>query len=126
MLRCSICGKKFADTQLYEYAAHVQKCCAEKSMQMRTEKMKKINDELEEVKRAGVVYHGLKNRFKEKYPYIYKTNFKDEYSCNCECDKSKEDNEVRNDGLNFKLSDDEVDGLVDLVEDMFGLKFKKR
>lgn len=43
---------------------------------------KKINDELEEVKRAKVCYEGLRDAFKEKYPDIYAANFKETNSVN--------------------------------------------
>lgn len=78
MIKCGLCGKEFKDDQFDEYAAHVNQCAAEHSMKKKTEDMKKIQTELEEVKRAKVCYEGLRNAFKEKYPDIYKMNFGDE------------------------------------------------
>ena len=78
MIKCGLCGKEFKDDQFDEYAAHVNQCAAEHSMKKKTEDMKKIQAELEEVKRAKVCYEGLRNAFKEKYPDIYKMNFGDE------------------------------------------------
>lgn len=85
-IKCGLCGKEFFENEYAEYAAHVQKCAAECSMRAKTEEMKKINQELEEVKRAKVCYEGLRDAFKEKYPDIYKANFKDEKVCNCKKD----------------------------------------
>lgn len=78
MIKCGLCGKEFKDDQFDEYAAHVNQCAAEHSMKKKTEDMKKIQAELEEVKRAKVCYEGLRDAFKEKYPDIYKMNFGDE------------------------------------------------
>lgn len=84
MIKCGLCGKEFEDGQFEEYAAHTNQCAAEMSMKKKTDEMKKIQAELEEVKRAKTVYEGLRDSFKEKYPDIYKINFKDEidnYGC---------------------------------------------
>lgn len=78
MIKCGLCGKEFEDGQFEEYAVHVQKCAADMSLKKKTEEMKKIQDELEEVKRAKICYEGLRDAFKEKYPDIYKANFPDE------------------------------------------------
>ena len=78
MIKCGLCGKEFKDDQFEEYAVHVQKCAANMSMKKKTEDMKKINEELEELKRAKVYYEGIRDEFKKKYPDIYKANFKDE------------------------------------------------
>lgn len=78
MIKCGLCSKEFEDGQFDEYSAHVQKCAAEMSMKKKTEDMKKIQAELEEVKRAKVCYEGLRDAFKEKYPDIYKINFPEE------------------------------------------------
>ena len=78
MIKCGLCGKEFKDDQFDEYAAHVSQCAAEHSMKKKTEDMKKIQAELEEVKRAKVCYEGLRDAFKEKYPDVYKMNFGDD------------------------------------------------
>lgn len=78
MIKCCLCGKEFKDNAFDEYAAHTQKCAYNKKIQADTEKMKKINEELEEVKRAKVCYEGLRDTFKKKYPDIYKSNFPEE------------------------------------------------
>ena len=75
MIKCGLCGKEFEDTQFEEYAAHVNQCASEQSLKKKTEDMKKIQAELEEVKRAKTVYEGLRDVFKEKYPDIYRINF---------------------------------------------------
>lgn len=75
MIKCGLCGKEFEDTQFEEYAAHVNQCASEQSLKKKTEDMKKIQAELEEVKRAKTVYEGLRDSFKEKYPDIYRINF---------------------------------------------------
>lgn len=78
MIKCGLCGKEFGDNQIDEFIVHVQKCGAAHKEQQKAEEMKKINEELEEVKRAKVVYEGLRDTFKEKYPDVYKANFPDE------------------------------------------------
>lgn len=78
MIKCGLCGKEFEDGQFEEYAAHTNQCAAEMSMKKKTDEMKKIQAELEEVKRAKVCYEGLRDAFKEKYPDIYKINFPEE------------------------------------------------
>lgn len=78
MIKCGLCGKEFKDDQFEEYALHVNRCAANMSMKKKTEDMKKINEELEELKRAKVYYEGIRDEFKKKYPDIYKANFKDE------------------------------------------------
>lgn len=82
MIKCGLCGKEFEDNQFDEYAAHVSKCSYDHKIKYDNEKMKKINDELEEVKRAKVCYEGLRDAFKEKYPDIYAANFKEDNSVN--------------------------------------------
>ena len=78
MIKCGLCGKEFEDDQFEEYASHVNKCAADMRLKKDTEKLKKIQNELEEVKSAKVCYESLRNDFKEKYPDIYKANFPDE------------------------------------------------
>ena len=78
MIKCGLCGKEFKDGQFDEYSAHVVKCAAEMSMKKNTEDMKKIQSELEEVKKAKVVYEGLRDKFKKEHPDIYKVNFPDD------------------------------------------------
>ena len=78
MIKCGLCGKEFEDGQFEEYASHVNKCAADMRLKKDTEELKKIQNELEEVKRAKVCYEGLRDAFKEKYPDIYKANFPDE------------------------------------------------
>ena len=96
MIKCGICGKEFLNDQFDEYAAHVNQCAYETGLKKKTDEMKKIQEELEEVKRAKTVYEGLRDSFKEKYPDIYKINFKDEISdCRCsdyyDCDYDDDD-----------------------------------
>ena len=78
MIKCGLCGKEFEDGQFEEYASHVNKCAADMRIKKDTEELKKIQNELEEVKSAKVCYEGLRDAFKEKYPDIYKANFPDE------------------------------------------------
>ena len=78
MIKCGLCGKEFGDNQIDEFISHVQKCGAAYKEQQKAEEMKKINEELEEVKRAKIVYEGLRDTFKEKYPDVYRANFPDE------------------------------------------------
>lgn len=78
MIKCGLCGKEFGDNQIDEFISHVQKCGAAHKEQQKAEEMKKINEELEEVKRAKIVYEGLRDTFKEKYPDVYRANFPDE------------------------------------------------
>ena len=93
MIKCGLCGKEFEDGQFNEYASHVNRCAAEQSMKKKTEEMKKINEELEEVKRAKVVYEGLRDTFKEKYPDIYKANFLEDKT-DSKDNKSNKDNKT--------------------------------
>lgn len=75
MLRCGLCGKEFEDSMFKEYAAHVQECAKRREAEERQKELVKMNEELEEVKRAKVVYEGLRDAFKEKYPEAYAVNF---------------------------------------------------
>lgn len=93
MIKCGLCGKEFEDGQFDEYAVHVNQCAAEQSMRKKTEEMKKINEELEEVKRAKVVYEGLRDTFKEKYPDIYRANFLED-KADSKDNKSNKDNKT--------------------------------
>ena len=113
-IKCGLCGKEFFENEYDEYAAHVQKCAAECSMKAKTEEMKKINQELEEVKRAKVCYEGLRDAFKEKYPDIYKANFKDDKLCNC-----KNHNKSNKPEESEKVNEDEdvVDLFMNLLRD---------
>ena len=89
MIKCGLCGKEFEDGQFEEYAAHVNHCAADMRLKKDTEELKKIQNELEEVKRAKVCYEGLRNAFKEKYPDIYKANFPDEAENSTDNKKSR-------------------------------------
>lgn len=75
MLRCSLCGKEFEDSMFKEYANHVQECAKRREAEERQKDLAQMNAELEEVKRAKVVYEGLRDAFKEKYPEAYAFNF---------------------------------------------------
>lgn len=99
MVKCGLCGKEFENGQFEEYAAHVQNCAAEMSLKKKTEDMKKIQAELEDVKRAKVVYEGLRDSFKEKYPDIYKINFPEDNigKSECSCDKHEDIKKLEND-----------------------------
>lgn len=109
MMKCGICGGDFKDDEFEKYSDHVQKCAAKKIALKKKEEMKKINDELEEVKRAGIVYHGLKDRFKEKYPDIYKANFEGK-QCNCHTNKT------------VKHEDEKLEDLAEVLGSIFGFK----
>lgn len=106
MIKCGLCGKEFEDNQFEEYATHVQKCAYERSLKAKTEEMKKINEEIEEVKRAKVCYEGLRDAFKEKYPDIYKKNFSNE---------AEKDEEKENKGNTVKFKDMDIKDL-DLMD----------
>lgn len=108
MIKCGLCGKEFKDGQFDEYRIHVNQCAYEAGLKQKTEEMKKINEELEELKRAKCYYEGLRDTFKEKHPDIYKANFpvqkinesssKDQ---NVENIKSVQNNENLNELLSF-------------------------
>lgn len=100
MIKCGLCGKEFEDDQFDEYAAHVSQCAAEMSMKKKTEDMKKIQVELEEVKRAKICYEGLRDAFKEKYPDIYKINFPEESNNNS--DSKSNENKSNKSNENYK------------------------
>ena len=122
MIKCGLCGKEFEDGQFDEYAVHVNQCAAEQSMKKKTEEMKKINEELEELKRAKCYYEGLRDTFKEKYPDVYKANFPDDKINNKTNDKSYTNTEhqrikVRDDIKNAKDYDD----FVKFINDVFGI-----
>lgn len=76
MLKCGICNKEFEPHEIEVYQKHMTQCIdAYRTNLKRSEEIKKINEELAEVKRAKVVYEGLRDSFKEKYPDIYAANF---------------------------------------------------
>lgn len=84
MLKCSLCGKEFEDNDYLTYASHVQECASKQLKKEQEENIKKINSELEELKRMKTCYEGLRDSFKKKYPDIYAANFgADEHKCNC-------------------------------------------
>ena len=113
MIKCGLCGKEFKDDQFNEYAAHVQKCAAEMSMKKKTEDMKKIQSELEEVKRAKIVYEGLRDKFKKKYPDIYKVNFPDD----CVGDTKDSNNIDKNTDVKLSNKTDRSRSLLDELHD---------
>lgn len=75
MLKCGLCGKEFEDEMFEAYAAHVQECAKARAEEQKKKDLERMNAELEEVKRAKIVYEGLRDAFKEKYPEAYKMNF---------------------------------------------------
>lgn len=103
MIKCGLCGKEFGDDQFEEYAVHVSQCAAEHSMKKKTEDMKKIQAELEEVKRAKVCYEGLRDAFKEKYPDVYKMNFGDDYKVKSK-DSEKNKDKIKTNNSNTSES----------------------
>lgn len=131
MIKCGLCGKEFEDDQFSEYATHVQKCAAEQSLKKKTEDMKKINEELEEVKRAKVVYEGLRDSFKEKYPDVYNVNFGEDNECKTKVNNSKDKSNTINHvtyDKNGKKYEDEValDAFADIMNELLGLTYKRR
>lgn len=129
MIKCGLCGKEFGDNQIDEFIAHVQKCGTTHKERQKAEEMKKINEELEEVKRAKVVYEGLRDTFKEKYPDVYRANFPEDNANNKDNKANKidaksstntEDPRVKfgvkglNTGKNYK-------GIEDFVNSLWGL-----
>lgn len=140
MIKCGLCGKEFEDGQFDEYSAHVQKCAAEMSMKKKTEDMKKIQAELEEVKRAKVVYEGLRDAFKEKYPDIYRVNFQEDVveksdnkdtihknsnNSKMNIDNTNNDNNVPNKNTTGKRRSSyfikDEDTIEDFLRELFGL-----
>ena len=118
MIKCGLCGKRFEDDQFEEYAAHVSSCAAEMSLKKKTEELKKIQNELEEVKRAKVCYEGLRDAFKEKYPDIYKANFPDEtVKTRADSTSNKPRSNVKLEGFNKSDFDDikSYDNLYDFI-----------
>lgn len=75
MIKCGLCGKEFEDEMFEAYAAHVQECAKARAEEQKKKDLERMNAELEEVKRAKIVYEGLRDAFKEKYPEAYKMNF---------------------------------------------------
>lgn len=124
MIKCGLCGKEFGDNQIDEFITHVQKCGAAHKEQQKAEEMKKINEELEEVKRAKVVYEGLRDTFKEKYPDVYRANFPEDKIENKKTDtKSHTNSEYQKVKVNVKDLNTEEDykDLADFMRSLFGL-----
>lgn len=121
MIKCGICGKEFKDDQFDEYRMHVDKCAYEASLRKKTNEMKKINEELNEVKRAKTVYEGLRDAFKEKYPDIYKANFKEETAFKNEKNDSQpinKSNDSKKKERKFLLNEPEtIDDLMNFLFD---------
>lgn len=119
MIKCGLCGKEFEDNQFDEYAAHVKKCAYDHKIKADTEKMKKINAELEEVKRAKTCYEGLRDAFKEKYPDIYKANFgenKEEYKSK----KNKYNTTFTKDNHNLFMKDiDDLENFINYLSFLY-------
>lgn len=112
MIKCGLCGKEFEDHQINEYGTHVQQCVAEYNKKEEEVRLKKINEELEEVKRAKVVYEGLRDAFKEKYPDVYATNFKNE-----NVDKNLNKQEEVKPSKNVQDSNAKPDEFLDFLAD---------
>lgn len=91
MLKCSFCNKEFKANQIDEYVAHIQECAVEQKIKERAKDIKKISQELEELKRLQSCYEGMREDFKKKYPEVYKEHFNDNQ---CECENKYFDKEV--------------------------------
>ena len=113
MIKCGLCGKEFKDGQFDEYSAHVAKCAAEMSMKKKTEDMKKIQSELEEVKKAKIVYEGLRDKFKKEHPDIYKVNFPDD----CVGDNKNSNNIDKNTDVKHTNKADRSGSILDELHD---------
>ena len=122
MIKCGLCGKEFEDDQFEEYASHVNKCAADMRLKKDTEEMQKIQNELEDLKRAKVCYEGLRDAFKEKYPDIYKANFPDEtVKTRADSTGNKPRSNVKLEGFNKSDFDNikSYDNLYDLIASVF-------
>lgn len=118
MLKCSICGTEFEDGMFDEYRMHINKCAYEAGLKKKTEDMKKIQNELENLKKAKVCYEGLRDAFKEKYPDIYKANFPDEtVKTRADSTSNKPRSNVKLEGFNKSDFDDikSYDNLYDFI-----------
>lgn len=103
MLKCSICSESFHDEEVLAYAAHVSECATKRNEELNHVRLRKINSELEELKRVKVYYEGLRDKFKAEYPDVYESNFMEE-----ECDDFLEQ---------MPLDGDDLDGLAMLSPD---------
>ena len=126
MIKCGLCGKEFSDNQIDEFIAHVQKCGAAHKEQQKAEEMNKINEELEEVKRAKIVYEGLRDTFKEKYPDVYRANFPEDKVKNknsktdIKSSTNTENPRVKVNGMDLNTMKEYKD-LADFLNSLYGL-----
>lgn len=114
MLKCGICGKEF---DLADYAAHVTECANKKQKaeevqkkleaEKESKRLKEAYDALNNIKRYGTLYEGLKNDFKEKYPDLYKANFPEDCS-----DDHKESND-------YFYREVEVNDILNYLSELF-------
>lgn len=96
MLKCSLCEEMFLDEDFLQYGEHVTKCVQQKKKETEALNVKKMNEQLEELKRMKGCYEGMRDDFKKKYPDVYALNFKDDCSCNGNCSCGSHDKSDKN------------------------------
>lgn len=155
MLKCSICGKEFNETNVAGYAEHVAVCAKQK--QEEYNRLNKGYEELDNLVQAQSTYLELRNRFMKNYPDLYNEYFDDDEDydddshcgdcencpcdgfgcenteedcacCDCDvcCEDEDEDIHETTEELAEELAEVVTEELVDVLEKLFGLKYKKR